>query len=763
MPRLLAALALVLAALAVAVQALGRTQAVRNPSVNVTPRPLVGRTLAGAPVTFADGVPVVAAPGDAGARQAALYLADLALRSRGLRLPLASTRRHARVAIVLERGGDGGAEGYRLDIAQDGARVTAASDAGLFYGVVSLWQLMSADGGSGAVTLQPTHIVDAPRFAYRGLLLDSARHFQSPAFVERLIDWMALHKLNVLQWHLTDDQGWRIQIRRYPRLTSVGAWRAPHDPAAGEPKGYGGFYTQAQIRRIVAYAAARRVTIIPEIEMPGHSLSAILAYPRLGVAKADPRTQSDWGVFSDILNPDDQTYAFMTGVLDEVMALFPGPWINVGGDEAVKDEWKASPVVQAQIRRLGLAGEDALQGWFTARIGKFIAAHGRRMIGWDDILVGGEALPKDAVAVSWHLDGALKAVAAGHDTVIATAPTLYFDNRQADLPSEPTGRGAIVSLADVYNLDPTAMMAPGAAAHIIGVQANLWTEHMRTEEDVERMAFPRAAALAEVGWSAPQRKDWADFETRLPAELVRYRRLGLDPDTGAVDVKLAPQRAGGAETVALSNQLALGQIRYTTDGSAPGAASPPYQSPIVLAAPTRLRAATFVGGQAISRELDRRIDPAGPERRTSQELMLCTSKVALNLDGQNAAQRGRPYLVDVMNPCWIWPRADLGRARVLRAAVTRLPFNFQLGADAAKIVLRPPSTPSGELEVRADGCAGAPIARLSLAPALKSSGVTVIAGALPALAGAHDLCLSFTARKLDPMWVLGWAELGPAR
>ncbi|HLY78367.1 MAG TPA: beta-N-acetylhexosaminidase, partial [Caulobacteraceae bacterium] len=490
-PRLVAVLSLLLACLASGAEA---------QHVDITPRPLVAEVGTGGSVALANGVPIVTARGDVGALRVARYLADLAKRSRGLTLPIVAGRRSAPVVIALERGGGpSDNEAYTLDISADGVRIVASSDAGLFYGAVSLWQLMTADGGTGAVTLPPLHVGDAPRFAYRGLLLDSARHFQSAAFVERMIDWMALHKLNVLQWHLTDDQGWRIQMRKYPRLTRVGAWRAPHDPATGEPKRYGGFYTQAEVRRIVAHAAARHVTIIPEIEMPGHSLSAILAYPKLGTAKADPRTQSDWGVFPDILNPTDHTYAFMTDVLGEVMALFPGPWINIGGDEAAKDEWKASPQVQAQIKRLGLANEDALQGWFTARIGQFIAAHGRRTIGWDDILVGGAGLPADAATVSWHQDGVLRATHAGHDTVIAVAPTYYLDNRQSDLASEPTGRGWITKLAEVYAIDPTPpTMTAADAAHVIGVQANLWTEHMPTEAVVARMAFPRAAALAET-------------------------------------------------------------------------------------------------------------------------------------------------------------------------------------------------------------------------------------------------------------------------
>jgi hexosaminidase len=507
---------------------------------------------------------------------------------------------------------------------------------------------------------------------------------------------MARDKLNVLQWHLTDDQGWRLQIRRYPRLTGVGAWRTAVDPKTGRPARYGGYYTQAEVRRIVAYAAARHVTIVPEIEMPGHSLSAIIAYPQLGAAPPDPRTQGDWGIFPDILDPDPATVAFMENVLTEVMELFPGQWINIGGDEAVKDQWRASPRIQAEIKALGLANEEALQGWYASEIGRFLAAHGRRVIGWDDILRGGAALPPDAAVVSWHLDGAAMAAAQGHDAVIATDPVLYFDHRQSPLPSEPPGRGAVVTLQQVYELDPPPASLPvDQRAHIIGVQANLWTEHMPSERDVALMAFPRADAVAELGWTAPERKDWADFLARLPAELARDRALGLAADDEA--------------------------------------------------AQTRESA---------------RIGAEHPDRMTSQQLRRCTQKVALNLEAPLQSQRGERYLVDIMNPCWIYPQADLSAARGLRVAVTRLPFNFQLGADAAKIVLAPPRTAAGELEVRADGCTGAPIAVLTLASAAQYSGVTVLSGELPALGGRRDLCLTFTERKLDPMWVVGWAEVG---
>jgi hexosaminidase len=689
MARAAAALALAIACLATAARA---------QSLDVTPRPLSAGTLGGAPVAVAGGADVATPIGDAGALAAADYLRDMTLRSRGLALRLApGAAKRARIVFTRDGAADLGPEGYALTARDGQARIVARTDAGLFYGAVTLWRLMTADGGKGAATLQPVEITDRPRFAWRGLLLDSARHYQSPAFIEQLIDRMARDKLNVLQWHLTDDQAWRIEIRRYPRLTGVGAWRAAIDPDTGRTNRYGGFYSQAEIRRIVAYAAARHVTIVPEIEMPGHSLSAILAYPKLGVTPADAATQGDWGVFPSILDPSKRTIGFMDNVLTEVMALFPGPWINVGGDEAVKDEWRASPQAQAEIKRLGLADEEALQGWFTARIGGFLAAHGRRLIGWDDILKGGGALPADAAVVSWHQAGAALALQAGRDAVIATDPTLYLDHRQSDGVAEPPGRAPVISLEDVYGYEPAPQSLPAAQpAHIIGVQANLWTEHMSTEHDVALMAFPRADALAEVAWTAPERKDWRDFAARLPAEQARDAALGLEAD-----------------------------------------AAPP-------------------DGKGLTRPTD------GASRLVSQQLDLCTQKVALNLAAPRRSQDG-PYLVDIMNPCWIYPAADLGPGRRIRVAVTRLPFNFQIGADAATIALAAPTTPDGELDVRADGCAGKPIAVLPLAPAAHRDGVTVLSGALPAMAGRHDLCLSFTARRLDPMWVVGWAELEATR
>jgi hexosaminidase len=593
-------------------------------------------------------------------------------------------------------------ESYELDISPERVLVSAREPRGLFYGAVTLWQLCSAPAAGGEIELAGVRIVDAPRFRWRGLMLDSVRHFQSPEFVMRYIDWMALHKLNVLAWHLTDDQGWRLAIRKYPRLTSVGAWRVPAgpaaqrdiDPATGRPRLYGGFYTQDDVRRIVAHAAERYVTIVPEIDMPGHATAAIVAYPRLGVTDHPPgAVPEEWGIFPNLYNVEESTFAFLEDVLAEVIGLFPGEFVHVGGDEAVKDQWKASSRVQARMHELGVANEEALQGYFTQRMGKYLEAHGRRLIGWDEILGGG--VPAGAAVMSWRgVDGAITAAASGHDAVLSPAPTLYLDQRQGAGPGEPPGRGEVVSLERVYRFDPLPGPLAGAAARVLGVQANLWTEHVRTEERAAYMTWPRAAALAEIAWSAAERRDFADFQRRLPLEFDRYRALG---------------------------------IHFSTDAFAP----------------------------------PRTLGPL--ERHMSQDLATCTGKLVLNLEDDAPLAGPRAvFLIDIENPCWMLPAADLTRARRLAVAVGQVPFNFQIGHDTEAIRLRPPHSPAGELEVRLDGCEGAPLVVLPLAPASGNDAVTELpAVQLPALAGAHALCFAFTQRRLDPLWALDWVQLLP--
>ncbi|HVP33642.1 MAG TPA: family 20 glycosylhydrolase [Steroidobacteraceae bacterium] len=648
----------------------------------------------------------VRSAGDARVRSTAAYFIELLDSSHGLSLRLRPTGvtpiADGAITFRLDPEASGTSpESYQLEVSPERVVVSAREPRGLFYGAVTLWQLCSARRlRDGALALPAVRIDDTPRFRWRGLMLDSARHFQKPEFILRYLDWMALHKLNVLGWHLTDDQAWRLEVKRFPRLTEVGAWRVPAgaaalrdiDPATHRPRLYGGYYTQEDVRRIVAHAAERNVTIVPEIEMPGHATAAIVAYPSLGVlATAPAAVPADWGIYPNLFNVEESTFDFIEHVLDELMALFPGEYVHTGGDEAVKDQWRASVRIQARMRELGVTGEEALQGYFTARIGKYLAAHGRRQIGWDEILEGG--VPPDAAVMSWRgVEGAIVAAARGHDTVLSPAPTLYLDNRQGPTPAEPPGRGKVISLEDVYRFDPLPGPLARDRSHVLGIQANLWTEHVRSEADAAYMTWPRAAALAEVAWSPAALINWESFEARLAAEFVRYRTLGL---------------------------------RYSDD---------------VFAAPRSV--GTY-------------------ERHFSQDLKTCSDKLVLNLEDDAPLTGPRAvFLVDIMDPCWIFPQGDLTHAASITAAVGQVPFNFQIGKDIEAIHLDAPRTPAGELEVRLDRCDGAPSATLPLAPAAGSDAVSVLPpAALPRQSGTHSLCLRFTQRTLDPLWTIDWVQL----
>jgi len=739
--------------------ALTGVAAVAGPMANVVPEPLsVSAPAQAEPVSIRDGATIVAA--DPQAAKVARYLADLTLRTRGLRLAVAAAPPAAGPAIVLTRASRLSGEAYELEVGDGRAAISAGTDAGLFYGAGTLWQLMTPDGRRGPVTLPPVHIADQPRFAWRGLMLDSARHFQPPAEIEKILDAMALHKLNVLHWRLTDDQGWRLQIRKYPRLTEVGAWRTPPE---GSPDGtgrYGGFYTQDEVRRIVAYAAARHITVVPEIEMPGHATSALLAYPQFGAGAA---AQGKWGVSPYVYSADDRAVGFLEDVLTEVMALFPGRYVHVGGDEVQHERWNASPAAQARLRALGGQDAAALQVDLTHRIADFLQAHGRRLVGWDEILQGG-SLPGEAVVMSWHgVDGATAAAAAGHDAVLAPAPMMYFDNWQAADPAGPPGRGFLVTLHDVYGFEPApASLSADAARHILGLQGALWTEHIRTSAELEAMAFPRAAAVAEDAWSAPERKDWNSFVARLPAQAARYAALGVGASPAVLSVRIAAAPAAGGATVTLARQAGPGEVRYTADGSEPTGASPRYDAPFAVALPSQVRAALFLDGVRAGPVAARRIDAAATRRRASQDLTLCNPGLALNLEGPADAAGPHAYLTNPQDACWIYPAADLTGVEALTATFARLPFNFSLDAGHNTVTLHPPRQPAGELEVREDGCQTDPVAVAAVPPGAPGQRGAVRL-ALPPRAGLHDLCFSFTAQAIDPMLALDVVQLEPAR
>jgi hexosaminidase len=430
-------------------------------------------------------------------------------------------------------------EGYRLTVTSQGITLASAGPAGVFYGLQTLRQLLpppSPDGSAGPRPwfIPAVDIEDRPRFRWRGLHLDVGRHFQPAGFIKRYIDLLAAAKLNTFHWHLTEDQGWRIEIERYPRLTEVGAWRKESvlrrnlRPYVGDGVPHGGFYTQDEIREVVAHAASRFVTVVPEIEMPGHSLAALAAYPELACTPGPFEVGTTWGVFEDIYCPKEETFTFLEGVLDEVLALFPSVFIHVGGDEAPKARWKASAVAQGVIRREGLKDEHELQSWFIQRMERYLAARGRRLIGWDEILEGG--LPEGATVMSWRgTSGGIAAAEAGHDVVMTPTSHLYFDYYQGNPAGEPLAIGGDLPLEKVYAFEPVPPELDSTAArHVLGAQGNVWTEYLKTPAAVEYMAWPRALALAEVTWSARPRRDWDDFVRRLPTSLAWLRAWGVE-------------------------------------------------------------------------------------------------------------------------------------------------------------------------------------------------------------------------------------------
>lgn len=436
-----------------------------------------------------------------------------------------------------------GPEGYRLDVSPDRVLIRAPELAGVFYGVQTLRQLLPAEVFRAALVQNVAWIVpavtieDRPRFRWRGGHLDACRHFMPKEFVKKYIDLLALHKMNSFHWHLTDDQGWRIAIRKYPRLTEVGAWRAAtlvgtHTDDSSrwvfDGRRHGGFYTQDDIREIVAYAAERFVNVVPEIEMPGHVQAAIASYPWIGTRGDSVAVMQVWGVSKNILNPTDSVVAFMQDVLTEVLELFPGPFIHVGGDEVAKDQWRASATVQQRIRTLGLRNEAELQSWFIRQMDTFLTARGRRLIGWDEILEGG--LAPGATVMSWRgTEGGIAAARAGHDVVMTPGSHTYFDHYQSrDRAAEPLAIGGFSDLEKVYGFEPVpAELDSIAARHVLGAQAQVWTEYILGPKHAEYMAYPRTVALAEVLWTAVERKDYGDFLARLLFHLKRLDALDV--------------------------------------------------------------------------------------------------------------------------------------------------------------------------------------------------------------------------------------------
>ena len=485
-------------------------------------------------------------------------------------------------------------EGYVLTTTPEGISINGQTENGVFYGIQTLRKSIPAEAKGATILIPAGEIKDEPRFSYRGMHLDVGRHFFPIEFIKKYIDLLALHNMNTFHWHLTEDQGWRIEIKKYPKLTEIGSQRSRtvigRNTQEYDNTPYGGFYTQEEAKEIVKYAQERYITVIPEVDLPGHMLAALAAYPEMGCTGGPYEVCPRWGVFEDVLCiGNDKTMQFLEDVMSEIIEIFPSEYVHIGGDEAPRDRWKECPKCQARIKAEGLkadknhTAEDRLQSYCMTRIEKFLNSKGRRIIGWDEILEGDVA--PNATVMSWRgASGGIKAAQMGHDVIMTPNTYCYFDYYQtADTKDEPLGIGGYVPIEKVYSLDPTFDLNEEQKKHIIGAQANLWTEYIATTEHVEYMVLPRMAALAEVQWTQPEKKDFKDFTTRLASLMKFYQRDGFNYAKHVFDLKadFTPDVAKKAIVVTLST-IDDAPIYYTLDGTEPTTASLKYIEPVVI-------------------------------------------------------------------------------------------------------------------------------------------------------------------------------------
>jgi len=510
-----------------------------------------------------------------------------------------------------------GKEGYTIDISETNVFIKSISANGFFYGLQTLLQLLPPDiekqgSAKSSYTLPVLNIRDKPRFGYRGLHQDVGRHMFPVGFIKKYIDIMAMYKMNTFHWHLTEDQGWRIEIKKYPKLTTISSMRKGTQigrTAESDSIPYGGFYTQAEAREIVAYAASKYITVIPEIEMPGHSVAVLAAYPTLSCTGGPFEVRIAWGVADDILCAgNDSVFTFMQDVLTEIMDIFPSTYIHIGGDEAPKVRWKECPKCQSRIQAEGLKDEAELQSYFIKRIEKFLVSKNRRLIGWDEILEGG--LAPEATVMAWRgIQAAIDAATQGHDAIMTPVDYCYFDYYQGDPATEPEAFGGLITLKTVYSYNPVPpVLTPDQAKHIIGVQGNVWTEYVKSPEAVEFKAFPRAIALAEVAWSQQDRRNWDDFINRMDNQFPRLDNLGVKYSKGSFIVDFTMLRDKNRNLVVLTSETKGMEIRFTTDGSDPVLSSGLYTEPFELTRSGIVKAALFnkgkIAGSVNQREIN---------------------------------------------------------------------------------------------------------------------------------------------------------------
>lgn len=551
---------------------------------------------------------------------AAGYLADELNRSTGYGL---KTTQSKTPAVVISTGASDktlGQEGYRLEVTTKGIKIDANTPAGAFYGVQTLLQLFPAEIRSTSVVegvnwnVPVVSIDDQPRFGWRGIMLDVSRHFFSVADVKKYIDEMARYKYNTFHWHLTDDNGWRVEIKSLPKLTEVGAWRVERhgrfgeraEPRPGEPATYGGFYSHEDIREVIRYASERNITIVPEIDVPGHCMAALAAYPELSCTKqqvsVNPGTDfSDWygnGTFKmnveNTLNPsDEKVYEFLDKVFTEVAALFPNQYIHVGGDECYKGYWKEDPGCQALMEKQGIRHVEDLQGYFMSRVGQIIQSKGKKMIGWDEILEGG--ITPGAAVMSWRgVKGGIQAAKMGHEVVMTPTTYAYIDYNQGDQTIDPPIYSGL-RVSKSYSFEP---VPDGVEAkYILGGQANLWTEQVPSLRYAEYMTYPRAWALAEVYWSPKEAKNWNSFASRMEKHFRRSDAAGVNYSSAVYDPAVKSKRENGQLLLVLESEISGVDIHYTLDETMPDNRSPKYSSPVpVPEGPVNVRVQAYRNG-----------------------------------------------------------------------------------------------------------------------------------------------------------------------
>ena len=563
------------------------TATAQKTEINIIPKPQLIETRDGA-FQLRPETRIVAKGRDS--KAIAQYLNSILNSRYGMTLKIASRASADSTNIVLSDGSDHFRlnEGYGLLVEPERITIEATNSAGRFYAIQTLAQILPLEKGS-LIDVPAVKIEDAARFRYRGMHLDVGRHFMPVEFVKKYIDLMAQYKFNYLHWGLTQDQGWRVEIKKYPKLTEIGSKRPETvkernlTPYIGDGIPHGGFYTQEQVKDVLAYAKARHVTVIPEINVPGHSSAALAAYPQYG-CKTDYtyKVQTTWGIFKEVYCPTEESFKFLEDVFGELIELFKdSPYVHIGGDEVLKDHWKESPFVQELKKKENLKDEHEVQSYFVRRIEKFINSKGKKMIGWDEILEGG--LAPNATVMSWRgMRGGIEAAKAKHDVIMTPTDFVYFDYGQGDPAFEPLNIGSYVPLEKVYSFEPVPKeLTAEEAKYIIGGQANLWTEYMKTPAHVEYMAFPRMLALAEVVWSRAEDRDYADFLRRLNAHLPRLDAQNVNyriPEPGGLQNVITD-----SEKVAIELQPADGtRVYYTTDGSTPDEKASLYQKPIEI-------------------------------------------------------------------------------------------------------------------------------------------------------------------------------------